>query len=858
MTRVAMRGVRAHLVQFLMSVLAVTLGVAFVAGTFSLRTMMSSTFSGIVERSTVGDAYVRGSEVIDSQAQDGTGLGSARNTVPVSLASSIAGVDGVSHAFPSVSGPLVLVGADGTAVSSGTSPTFGIALDPLDTTVKVVSGRAPHGPNEIGLDSGAMTSSRLTVGDHTKVVLGGQLRTVEVVAHLSLGAPMAGATIVYVDVPTAMAAFAADGNVTNIAVYAADGVSQAALVQRLAPLLTATPGANAEVVTGDVARAETAATIEDSLGFMQTFMLVFAGISLFVGAFIISNTFSMSVRQRMREFALLRAVGASPRQVFASILIQATVVGLAGSAVGLLAGIGLVSLLRIAFQRIGLDLSGSIPLGATTIITSLAVGTLVSAAAAVLPARHAALTSPVAAMNDTVPTGGRSLRLRGLAGGLLMVGGAAGVIGAMAQPTPHGSAMVGTGAAALVLGVLVLAPVIVSRTLTVLSAGFVAAVKPLGRLARGNVTRNPRRTANTAGALMIGMVLVGAASVLAASATASTRSIVANESTADFVVQSATHDVPEGALRGIALLDSVAATDVARNGRAGLTTAGTSASPADAVSVMGLPAAAFGRSLNVPAVSGSFEAMAHGAAAVQKSTATDRHWAVGTQITLTPQNGVAPAVTVPIGVIIDSKSLGAPVILPEALYTRVISSGHSAVNTVFVTAAPGTTSTALRADLVAIAKPFIVLSVLDNDQFAAALADQVNSLLVILYALLALSIIIAILGIVNTLALSVIERTREIGLMRAVGLGRLQLAGILTIESVLTALFGTIIGLVLGVAVAAALPTIFTGAGLTLLSIPWAQLAAMLALAVAVGILAALWPAMRASRLPVLEAITSE
>jgi putative ABC transport system permease protein len=861
-TRVALRGIRAHIVQFLLSVLAVALGVAFVAGTFSLRTMMSSTFGGIVERSTVGDAYVRGSQVIDSVAQDGTGLSVARNTIPAALATSIQGMDGVRYAFPSISGPLVLVGADGTAVASGTSPTFGIALDPSDPTIKVVTGRIPHGPNEIGLDSGAMSSSRLTVGDHTKVILGGQLRNVEVVAHLSLGAPMAGATIVYVDVPTAMAAFAADGKVTNIAVYAEDGVSQTALVRRIAPMLstttTTTTAATAEVVTGDTARAETAANIEDALGFMQTFMLIFAGISLFVAAFIISNTFSMSVRQRMREFALMRAVGASPPQVFASILIQATIVGLAGSALGLLAGIGLVSLLRIAFLRFGLDLSGSIPLDASTIITSLAVGTLVSAAAAVLPARHAALTPPVQAMHDTVVTGGRSLRRRALAGAMLMGAGAIAVISAMARPTPHGPTMLGAGAAALVIGVLVLAPVIVARTLNVLAAGFVAAVKPLGRLARGNVTRNPRRTANTAGALMIGMVLVGAASVLAASATTSTRSAIANESTADFIVQSATHDVPDGAIRGIASLDSVAATDVARNGRTGVTRADATATPDDTMSVVGLPAAAFGRSLNVRVLSGSFDALAHGAIAVQESTATDHRWSVGTQVRLTPQNGAAPPVRATIGAIIDSKSLGAPVILPEGIYAQVIAPAQSAANTVFVTATPGTTAAALRSDLVSIAKPYVVLSVLDNDQFAAKLAEQVTSLLVILYALLGLSIIIAILGIVNTLALSVIERTREIGLMRAVGLGRLQLAGILTIESVLTALFGTIIGLTLGVAIAAALPTVFASAGLTLLAIPWSQLAAMLALAVAVGVLAALWPAMRAARLPVLEAITSE
>ena len=276
------------------------------------------------------------------------------------------------------------------------------------------------------------------------------------------------------------------------------------------------------------------------------------------------------------------------------------------------------------------------------------------------------------------------------------------------------------------------------------------------------------------------------------------------------------------------------------------------------MSVVGLPAAAFGRSLNVRVLSGSFDALAHGALAVQESTATDHRWSVGTQLRLTPPDRAQPPVTASIGAIIDSKSLGAPVILPEGLYAQVIALAQSSANTVFVTTAPGTTATALRADLVSIAKPYVVLSVLDNDQFAAKLAEQVTSLLVILYALLGLSIIIAILGIVNTLALSVIERTREIGLMRAVGLGRLQLAGILTIESVLTALFGTIIGLGLGVTVAAALPTVFASAGLTLLALPWTQLAGMLALAVAVGVLAALWPAMRAARLPVLEAITSE
>ena len=295
-----------------------------------------------------------------------------------------------------------------------------------------------------------------------------------------------------------------------------------------------------------------------------------------------------------------------------------------------------------------------------------------------------------------------------------------------------------------------------------------------------------------------------------------------------------------------------------RNGRALVTLAGATSSADDAVVVVGLPAAAFGRRLHVKVVAGSLESLAKGAIAVQKAAATNGRWSVGSHLQITPENGTSTAVTATIGAIVDFQSLGAPVILPEQLYAQVVPATQSAVNTVFVNAASGTTPQALRADLVAVAAPYVVLSVLNNAQYAAQLADQVNQLLVILYALLGLSIIIAILGIVNTLALSVIERTREIGLMRAVGLGRLQLAGILSIESVLTAVFGTIIGLALGVAVAAAMPTIFSDVGLTTLAIPWAQLAWMFALAVAVGVLAALWPAMRAARLPVLDAITAE
>lgn len=853
MRRVALRGIRAHLVRFILSILAVSLGVAFVAGTFSLRTMMTSTFSGIVDSSMAGDAYVRGTEPVAGYTTTGT-TGETRNTVPTSLATQIAGVHGVAKAFAEISGPIVLVGKDGTAVQSTQAPSFGMALHPNDTTVTVVAGRAPSGPNEIGLESATLESSKLTVGDQTKVVVAGVIRSVRVTGEISKGAPMAGATIVFLDVPSATAAYAADGMVATIAVYANPGVNEADLVENLTPELVRDKAARAEALTGDAMRAEARTDIESQLGFVLAFMLVFAGISLFVGAFIISNTFSMLVRQRTREFALLRAVGASPTQVFASILIQATVVGLLGSAIGIGGGLGLVSLLRVGFAQVGMDLSGSTPLDAQTVVISLLLGTVVAVGAAAFPARRAALTAPIEAMREaTAPE--RSLLARSIVGGILTATGAAGLVVAVLAPDDHGSAMVGVGAGLLILGTLLLAPFLVRHTLGVLAAVFVATVRPLGRLARGNVVRNPRRTANTASALMIGMALVGAASVLAASATASTRAIVDDGWSSDFSIQSATGNVPIGALADTRTLASVNAVDVLTYGPAVTTGPGETASAENPLMVVGLPVGAFGRSVKIDAVTGTLDTLAHGQIAVQKAIAADRGWHLGDEVTFPSRTGTIGA---RIGAIVDTRLFRSPIIVSDVLFATIIEPAQTTVEDLLITAAPGVTAAELRADLTEVASPYVVLSVLDTEDFAGQLASQVNQILVILYALLGLSIIIAILGIVNTLALSVIERTREIGLMRAVGLGRLQLAGIITIESVLTAVFGTVIGVVLGVAVAAVMPTVFDGVGLTTLAIPWAELAGMLVLAVVVGVLAALWPASRAARLPVLDAVASD
>lgn len=844
MRRVALRGIRAHLGRFLLSVLAVLLGVAFVAGTFSLRTMLSGTFSDIIASSMVGDAYLRGAqEAASTEVDPATGT-TARNAIPLDVVAAAEDVDGVARVLPDLTGPAIVVGADGTAViAGGGAPSFAIGLHPDDPTARVVDGRAPDGADEIALEAASLRASGLAVGDTATAILGGALTEVTVVGEVEFGAPVAGATILFLDVGTATQAYASDGTVATVAVYAEDGVGEEELTERLQD---AVGDDVVTAVTGATMRAEAEEQVQQILGFISTFLLVFAAISLFVGAFIIANTFQMLVRQRQREFAMLRAVGASPTQVLTSILVQAGVVGVIGSAAGVGAGVALVAGLREVFAAMGMELSGRIPLDGFTVAVSVATGTLVSLAAAAVPARRAALTPPVEAMRDEVTAHDGVSPVRAGLGALLLTGGVVTVVLATRAETGGGT-LLGVGASAVVLSVLVLAPTVVPAALGVLAAPVVAAARPLGALARGNVTRTPRRTASTAGALMIGMALVGAAAVLAASTQASTRVIVENESTADLLVQSATRSVPGEVVEALAAVPGVDRVDAVRVGAVSVDDETTVAVAVDA--------GVFGTALDVEVVDGDTARLADGEVAVQRSRARTEGWAVGDTLTLSAGRGERE---VTVGAVVDSRVLGAPVVLPEDVFAEIVPGAEQAVDTVFVVAEPGTDVAALRDDLTALVQPYVVLSVLDNEALADEIAEQVDQVLVILYVLLGLSIVIAVLGIVNTLALSIAERTREIGLLRAVGLGRAQLATVVTIESVLTAVFGTLLGVTVGTALAATLPTVFAEEGLSVLAVPWAQLAVLVALAVVIGVVAAVWPAVRAARMDVLEAIAYE
>jgi putative ABC transport system permease protein len=873
MLRVALRGIRAHLVRFLLSLLAVALGVAFVAGTFALRSMMSGTFDGIVEASTPADAYLRGVDTAGSASGDdeqaaapasgpGAGFGSARPGVPLTLADTAAAADDVTAVVPVIQGSVVLVGADGTAVAAGQAPSLALVYSTQDPSITLLAGTAPEGDGEIALESGALAASGLALGDTTTVVLGGEVRQVTITGEVGYSASFAGATLVLLPQDVALAVYAPDGLVSELAVYGADGASQDDVVASVTQALDAAGGEDVsddaaaspvEVVTGEQVVQENKDAIGAVLGFITTFLLVFAAIALFVGAFIISNTFAMSVRQRMREFALLRAVGASPVQVFASILVQAAVVGLIGSAIGVAGGLGLVELLRAVLGSMGMELAGDVPLDGGSVGLSLGVGTLVSVLAAAVPARRAALVPPVEAMRDDVTTPEAPMRRRLVLGLVLAVVGAAALAAAMLRPdSPRAGMLLGVGAGAVVIAMLALAPAIATAVIRVLAWPLVRALPPMGRLARGNVVRNPRRTASTAGALMIGMALVGAATVIASTTQASVADVVAQEVDADLVLRSAAAGIPAGAVADVRALDDVAAAD--SFAFAALTVTGPDEDAGEAGTVVvGATPGTFGRTMNVTTVAGDLATLADGEAAVNQTVAGE-DWQVGDTLTVTSSTG---SHEVRVGAVVTSQGIGGAVVVDSGVLDTYEPPQAQVISTVFVRGTTGDVE-ALRTDVTAAVAPYIVVSVMTSDEFVSDLAAQVDQILVILYALLGLSIVIAVLGIVNTLALSVIERTREIGLLRAVGLGRFQLAATITIESVLTAVFGTAIGLAVGVGLASTLPTLFADQGLSQLAIPWSSLLAMLVLAVVVGVLAALWPGVRAARLRVLDAVSYE
>lgn len=844
MLRVTLKGVRGHLVRFLLTACAVMIGVSFVAGTFVLRDSIDSTLTGLFSQASKGvDVQVRG-KATDTQNRGG----SSAAPLPLTLESTLASAAGVQTVLPDLQGSALIAGKDGTVVRNGGAPGLGFAYDPRNEGFTLVDGTAPSGPNQVLVEKATLDKSGLKVGDATKAVIGGTVRDVTVSGVVGFGSgTLFGATAILLDDASARQAFAPDGVVSSFSVKAVPGVSQDQLKANLDRVLPA----GAESVTAKTLNDDAQSTLKTALGFVTTFLLVFAGIALFVGSFIIVNTFSMLVAQRTRELALLRAVGASRPQIRRVVLGEAAVIGFVGSVLGIGLGVLVAAAAKAALRTfIGVDLSQDLPLTTSTVVVSVLVGTVVTLLAALLPAWRASRIPPVAAMRDDITVKPKGLRRRGTIGVALLAVGSAALAWAVTLDDVNWP-VVGLGAALGFAGILVAAPLGTRPVVRLVTAPFVLVSGVVGKLARENALRVPRRTATTASALMIGLILISAVSVVAQSAKASVYDIVAQEITADFVVDGGgSSTVPTGVVADLRKVAGVRSVDPAGG-------VGIKVKDVDDFAYA-LSSAGLTDNIKVDFVSGSAAALDKGEVLVSESTARREGWTTGTTLTDAAVGSLAGQTLTVGGVYKDIQILATGFIVGRDLFEKAVPAGQRSEFLAYVRTEPGADIATVKAGLTDVVKQYLVVSVNTGEEYRTSAASGIDTILGLLYVLLLFSVIVAVLGIVNTLALSVFERTREIGLLRAVGLRRRQLSGMITIEAVATALFGALLGTAFGLGLGIALQHGFASTGLDTLSIPWGTIITVLVVSGVVGVLAAALPAIRAVRLNILGAIATE
>lgn len=837
MFTIALRDMREHWARFLMSIVTVVLATAFVAATFSFTAMLGDSISQLSDSANTSDIYVRGAESEDAANSFGP---PQREPVPVEIADEAEDVEGVRVATPVLFGMAILVGEDGKAVANGHALTFATVLVEGVDEFEIVLGREPEGLEEIALAAETLELSGYRLGDSASVTVGdGHTFTAEIVGAFEPEFSMMGASFVFLSQGAGLDLLAPAGTVRTVAIVVDDGADIEEVTERLAAAL----GSDVDVVTGEQMREESKSATAEAMGFIEIFMLIFAFIALFVGSFLISNTFAMIVRQRQREFALLRALGASPGQVIRTLLAQAVIIGFVGALLGIGLGILLVMGAQQIFASMNVPFEGSPVLAPIRMVLIVIAAVAFTCVASIIPARRAAATAPVEAMRPEDPKPERTARVRGVLAGLMVIGGAVALVYAVREVE---AIWLGVGAFLLLVGMLGLGPLIVPPLLGLVGLPF-KLLRPVGALARGNVLRNPKRTSATAAALTIGMTFVSAAAVLAASATASTRSIIDNQMDADFYVGSQMAMVPTALLE---VVDSLPAVKDATPGYIGFV---QTVDPASSLTVAGMSEEGYANLLHVPIIEGD-EPTGPNDVVVSKALWEDDGISPGDTLTFSVPG--SDDVTMNVTGVTNDSFISANLYTLTAGYEQLVPEDSRALVFILVNSAGSLEDTRDQLEMVLAEVP--VLSVMDQEELADQTVGMISSMMNVLYALLGLSLVIAVLSIVNTLALAVTERTREIGLMRAVGLGERQLTAMIMIESVLTAVFGAVMGMAIGVLLGALLPPVLSDLGLTELVIPWVPLLTMLGVTVAVSVIAAIWPAIRAIKLPVLDAVSSE
>jgi putative ABC transport system permease protein len=843
--RAVIKGVLAHKLRLFLTALAVVLGVSFVAGTFVLTDTINRTFDTLFREVSAGtDISVRAASGFGAGASSDT----ARDTVPASVLDTVRKVPGVKAADGSVGGYAQFVDKEGKAVTTTGAPTLGFNwTDPSLSPLKLRSGREPQRDGEVVVDAITAKDHKFAIGDRVKVLFAGPAEDFTVVGITGFGDAdnLAGATLAAFDRTTAQRVFKKVGRFDTVDAKAVDGVGALELRERVAAALPQ----GLEVVTSQQVADENANSIQQALGFFSTALLVFAGISLFVGGFIILNTFSILVAQRTRELALLRALGASRRQVMGSVVAEAFIVGLFASLVGLGLGVLVAIGLQGLLKAFGIDLPAS---GAVveprTIIVSLIVGVVVTVLSSISPARRASRIPPMAALRGAGIEQGGSLRRRSIVGGVVITLGAAAMLRGLFSGGNGALPLLGLGAALVFVGVSLLSPLLARPLARAIGSPLPRIAGMSGKLGRQNAMRNPRRTAATAAALTVGLALVACVSVLAASIKSSAADIVDEYLSADYIISTSQFNptVSTDLAPQLARQPELAAVSALQTGDWKL--------QGQTKSVFAADPANLGKVLKFDVTSGDAAGLARGEVFVSEETAKDKGTKVGDVLPMTFARTGTRDLRVG-GIFAKNQLLGSYLISTATFDANFTDRLDFAV---LAKAAPGVPPAASRAAIERVTKAFPNVELRDQAEFKKQQEDQVNQILGLVTALLLLSIIIALFGIVNTLALSVFERTRELGLLRAVGMARRQVRSMIRGESVIIAVLGAVLGLAVGVLFGLAIVSGLNDQGIKHTVIPGGQLGVYVILAAIAGVVAAVFPARRAARLDVLAAISQE
>ncbi|HET9170769.1 MAG TPA: FtsX-like permease family protein [Actinospica sp.] len=848
MWKVTVRGLLSHRLRLALTALAIVLGVAFVAGTYVFTDTLNATFSTVFNQVTKGiDVAVR-TQAGYTSAQGAT----VRDPMPAALRDRIAAIDGVQLADGSVGGYAQFVGKNGKPVTTGGAPTIGMSYSrypQLRAAGTLREGRLPTGAGQVAVDAATARNQGFHVGDKVTILFQGPPRTFTVTGIIGFGQAdnLAGATIAAFDLPTAQQLMDRVGKYDEIDVVAKPGISAAALRDRIQAQI----GPGYQVLTGQQLAQDDVKTVGAFTGFINYALLAFAAVALFVGSFIIVNTYGIILAQRTRELALLRCIGASRAQLLRSVLGESLIVAVLASAAGFGLGVLFAVALEAVFRAVGMSMpTTGLQIEPRTVVISFLVGVLVTVGAALVPALKATRVAPVEGLREgTATERAHASAWRAIIGSVLVAAGVGLLLTGLFTAVGSRLADISAGTVFVFLGAGVLSPLIARPLARVLGWPFAHWAGEPGRLAGDNARRNPRRTAATAAALMIGLGLVGFVTIFASSVKVSVNGVLDRSVTADYVLTGAGTSSPGFSPQVVAGLHHRPEIATATGVRAGVFKLDGATQQ-----LFGIDPATFTRVVRTDMVSGQLGALTTGGVAVRQDVAASHGWKLGQSIAMDfPVGGVR---TERIEAVYADNHLDGPYLLPLAEYQQRYPDQFDVL--ALVKAKPTVSAADSRAAVEQVTRDFPSVQVRDQAEYRQQQADQVNQLLTLFYALLVLAIVIAFLGIVNTLALSVLERVREIGLLRALGMTRRQLRAMIRWEAVIIALLGAVLGLVIGIFFGWTLVRALHGQGVTDFSLPLSTLLAFVGLAALAAVVAAILPGRHAARTDVLKAITSE